>query len=126
MSANYLEHANITVADPRKSAELLCKVFDWRIRWEGGAREIGQTVHVGSDSSYVAFYTQPDITEDEVDSYKTLRMANHLGVVVKDMAAIRRKVVEAGLSPGEIYDYEPGQRFYFFTPDNIEIEVVEY
>ena len=30
-----LEHGNITVSDPDQTADRLCKLFDWRIRWQG-------------------------------------------------------------------------------------------
>jgi len=52
--------------------------------------------------------------------------ANHLGIVVDNLQDIRERVEAEGLTPGELHDYEPGLRFYFFTPDGIEIEVVSY
>jgi len=126
MSSNYLEHANVTVNDPKASADLLCRVFDWQIRWQGASLDVGETVHVGNTNSYIAFYTQPDVTVKSIDTYKVAGSANHLGIVVDDLQEIRERVVAEGLTPGEIYDYEPGLRFYFFTPDDIEIEVVAY
>lgn len=126
MTSNYLEHANITVAEPEKSADLLCRIFDWEIRWQGQGMDVGHTVHVGNANSYVAFYTQPDISNDKMDSYRTLRMTNHLGIVVENFEEIHKRVVAEGLTPGQVYEYEPGRRFYFHTPDDIEIEVVSY
>jgi hypothetical protein len=35
-------------------------------------------------------------------------------------------VKAAGYTPFNHGDYEPGRRFYFDGPDNIEIEVVSY
>ena len=35
MSQAMLEHVNVTVTDPEKTAALLCELFDWRIRWQG-------------------------------------------------------------------------------------------
>ncbi|MEM6653029.1 MAG: VOC family protein, partial [Pseudomonadota bacterium] len=35
MSKAMLEHVNLTVTDPDKTAEMLCDLFDWRIRWAG-------------------------------------------------------------------------------------------
>ena len=126
MSSNYLEHANVTVNDPKLSADLLCRVFDWQIRWQGAAMDVGETVHVGTANSYIAFYTQPGVSGESIDTYKVAGAANHLGIVVDDLEEIRERVQAEGLTPGELYDYEPGQRFYFFTPDGIEIEVVSY
>ncbi len=126
MTANYLEHVNITVKNPEDSAELLCRLFDWYIRWQGESLDVGRTVHVGNDTSYIAFYTQPDAVENGCESYATMRMTNHLAIVVDEFYLIRERVMEEGLKMGEIHLYEPGKRFYFFTPDNLEIEVVKY
>jgi catechol 2,3-dioxygenase-like lactoylglutathione lyase family enzyme len=38
-----LEHANITVSDPEKTAAWMQAVFGWRIRWQGPALESGFT-----------------------------------------------------------------------------------
>ena len=51
-----LEHVNITVKDPQYTAAMLCRIFGWHIRWEGPSMNNGYTVHVGSDSSYLALY----------------------------------------------------------------------
>ena len=56
MSNATLEHANITVSDPLKTAKRLCDLFGWHIRWQGDAIHGGMTVHVGSDDSYLALY----------------------------------------------------------------------
>ena len=52
-----LEHVNMTVADPERTAALLCELFDWKIRWHGSAMNgEGMTYHVGSENSYLALY----------------------------------------------------------------------
>ena len=51
-----LEHINITVSDAKATAALYCKLFDWHIRWEGPAMDEGYTVHVGTDTQYMALY----------------------------------------------------------------------
>jgi len=126
MSKMFLEHANVTVKDPNASAELLCRLFNWKVRWQGDAMDIGRTVHVGDDQSYIAFYTQPGARSVTVDSYAALGQMNHLGVVVDDIDAIEQRVTAEGLTITSQADYEPGRRFYFDTPDGIEIEVVSY
>jgi catechol 2,3-dioxygenase-like lactoylglutathione lyase family enzyme len=60
------------------------------------------------------------------DRYRTPGGLNHIGVVVEDLDAIEAKVKEAGFHPHNHADYEPGRRFYFDGPDDIEIEVVSY
>ena len=63
MTGAKLEHVNITVSDPDRTAATLCELFDWRIRWRGPSAMGGNTVHVGSEDAYVAVYTHPDVAE---------------------------------------------------------------
>lgn len=126
MSTTYLEHANITVKDPDASAALFCRLFDWQVRWHGDAMETGRTVHVGSDTSYLALYTQPNAQQNAIDTYSRVGIMNHIGLVVDNLERIEQRVNEEGLTITSRADYEPGKRFYFDTPDGIEVEVVSY
>lgn len=126
MSEAHLEHVNITVADPVKTAKRLCKFFDWRIRWQGDAIHDGLTVHVGSDDSYLAVYAMGPPADRNIDSYKTRGGLNHVGVVVDDLDKVEARVISAGYKPFSHADYEPGRRFYFRDGDDIEFEVVSY
>ncbi len=121
-----LEHVNYTVTDPDSTAKVLCDIFGWKIRWQGAAISGGRTVHVGEDDSYVALYTPPGSLSDPTDNYTQLGGMNHIGVVVDDIKAIEQKVSDAGFTPHNHGDYEPGVRFYFDGPDGIEFEVVQY
>ena len=126
MSTMFLEHANVTVKDPESSAELLCRLFDWKVRWKGDSMDTGRAVHVGNAHSYIALYTQSNAKSVDVDSYASLGQMNHLGIVVDDIDRIEKRVINENLSTTNHGDYEPGRRFYFDTPDGIEIEVVSY
>ena len=121
-----LEHVNVTVADPATSADLLCRLFGWRIRWQGPGMTTGRTIHVGGDDSYVALFTYGDARPSREESYRTIAGLNHIAVVVDDLDGTEARVKAAGLTPMNHADYEPGRRFYFDTPDGIEIEVVSY
>jgi len=125
MTQAFLEHANITVTDPQSFADLLCDLFDWRIRWQGDAKSDGYSIHVGGDASYIALYSRGGVTP-ATNSYSTPGGLNHIGVVVPDIAAVEAHVRKAGFSPHSHGDYEPGVRFYFDGPDGVEIEVVSY
>ena len=125
MSEVYLEHLNVTVSDPEKTAAVLCEMFDWRVRWQGSSLDNGITYHIGGDSSYLAIYSKGG-TEKLKDSHSTPGSLNHIGVVVDDINVIEKKVISAGYEPHSHGDYEPGLRFYFNGPDGIEIEVVSY
>lgn len=122
MSQGLLEHVNLTVSDPRRTARMLCDLFGWHIRWEGPARAGGRTVHVGTDTSYVAVYAYAPEAAPALDNGRL----NHVGVLVDDLDAAERRVVAAGYAPHSHGDYEPGRRFYFNDPDGIEFEVVSY
>jgi len=121
-----IEHINITVSDPLATAYLLVKLFDWRIRWKGDAINGGFSVHVGGDSSYLALYTPVVSVEQTNNTYSSLLGLNHLGVVVDNLEVAESRVITAGFETYSHGDYEPGKRFYFNAPDNLEIEVVSY
>lgn len=123
-----LEHVNVTVQDPDKTAELLTHLFGWQVRWSGNAIHGGRTVHVGTESDYVALYTGPGgQAQREADtSYLQRGGLNHIGVVVDDLEAVEAKVKAAGYTPHSHADYEPGRRFYFHEENGVEIEVVAY
>jgi catechol 2,3-dioxygenase-like lactoylglutathione lyase family enzyme len=125
MSTLRLEHVNVTVRDPARTAELLQQMFGWRIRWQGPGRDGGHTIHVGTDDYYLALYVQPGVAYTDEDFAKG-RPLNHIGVEVEDIGEAEAKVRAAGLTPFNHADYDPGRRFYFLDPDGIEYEVVSY
>ncbi len=125
MAKPRIEHVNVTVSDPERTAKLMEALFDWRVRWRGAARDGGYTIHVGSAQHYLALYTGHDVAYTAEDFAKG-RPLNHIGVEVDDLDATEAKVVASGLRPFSHGDYEPGRRFYFLDADGIEYEVVSY
>ncbi len=125
MNNGKLEHVNITVSDPHRSAALLSDLFGWHIRWEGPSMLDGHTIHIGTDDQYIALYTNPDVRAANPIFNKGEPM-NHIGVTVDDLDAVEAKVIAAGLEPFSHGDYDPGRRFYFFDLNRIEWEVVSY
>ena len=123
-----LEHVNITVSDPQKTAKMLIDLFDWHIRWEGASLNNGYSMHVGEEDSYVALYSGPgeQTVIDEDASYGTRGGLNHIAVVVDDLDATEARVKALGYETHSHADYEPGRRFYFHDHDRVEIEVVCY
>lgn len=126
MANAFLEHVNITVSDPAKTASWLSDLFGWTIRWQGDAIHGGRSLHVGSESSYIAVYRKDDQAGPGDDSYSTRGGLNHIGVVVDDLDHVEARVLEAGYETHSHADYEPGRRFYFHDDDGIEFEVVSY
>ncbi|MCR9271051.1 MAG: VOC family protein [Hyphomonadaceae bacterium] len=127
MSKAILEHVNLTVSDPDKTAQMLAELFGWKVRWSGPSLGNGRTVHVGNDDDYVALYsrgTPRKISEDE--TYALAGAINHLGILVDDLDAAEQKVLDFGIKTHSHQTYEPGSRFYFHDHDGIEYEVVSY
>lgn len=122
MPTGFLEHANITVSDPDRASALLQKLCGWHERWRGASQLGGRTIHVGNDRDYLAVSTN----DNPVLRYSKGQPLNHIGLVVDDLDAAERIVIEAGLIPFSHGDYEPGRRFYFFDWDGIEFEIVSY
>jgi catechol 2,3-dioxygenase-like lactoylglutathione lyase family enzyme len=122
MPTGHLEHVNITVSDPERSAALLKRLCGWHERWRGPSQLGGWTIHVGGDHNYLAVYTH----DSPVPRHAKGVPLNHVGLVVDDLDAAEAVVKEAGLVPFNHADYEPGRRFYFFDWDGIEFEVVSY
>lgn len=118
-----LEHVNISVTDPARTAALLEKLAGWRVRWEGPSMSGGHTIHCGTEGAYVSLYTNPQVR----GGFAKGAPLNHVGLEVDDLAAAEAVVAAAGLEPFSHGRYEPGPRsFYFFDWDHIEWEVVSY
>lgn len=122
----FLEHVNITVSDPRKTADLLERLFDWHTRWAGPSLMGGHSIHVGDDRGYLALYSDDHVGDDPRAGRDDLVGLNHIGVVVDDLDAIHERVTGAGIETYNFMAYDPGRRFYFRGPDDIEFEVVSY
>lgn len=122
MPTGYLEHANLTVSNPERLADLLKQLCGWHERWRGPAQLGGRTIHVGSERDYLALYQHGS----PVPRYAKGQPLNHIALVVDDLDAAERIVEAAGLIPFSHGDYEPGKRFYFYDWDGIEFEMVSY
>jgi predicted enzyme related to lactoylglutathione lyase len=122
MHRGTIEHANLTVNDIERSSEFFQKLLGWHERWRGAAMNGGETIHVGDDRAYLALYTDRQAHE----RFAKGAPLNHVGLVVDDLDAAERVVLDAGLETFNHADYVPGRRFYFFDWDGIEFEVVSY
>jgi|SRR5690554_227646 catechol 2,3-dioxygenase-like lactoylglutathione lyase family enzyme len=124
-----LEHVNMTVSNPQRSADLMRDLFGWHIRWEGPSMLGGHTIHVGSENQYIALYTNEDVkaaNNGNGPAFRKSQPLNHVAMTVDDLDGVEQKVLAAGLEPFGHDDYDPGRRFYFFDWNGIEFEVVSY
>jgi catechol 2,3-dioxygenase-like lactoylglutathione lyase family enzyme len=126
MNTSRLEHVNLTVRDPERTAAMLAELFGWHVRWKGPAKSGGHTVHVGGDDDYLAVYARVAEGADPDYDPGASSTLNHVGVVVDDLDAVEARVRARGLEPFNFGDYEPGRRFYFLDLDGLEWEVVSY
>lgn len=128
MPTGIIEHANLTVTDPDRSAALFKALCGWEERWRGKSQMGGDSLHVGQPGNgghYVALYTNDEVRA-EGRRYSKGQPLNHVGLLVDDLDAAEKAVAASGLEPFGHDDYEPGRRFYFFDWDGIEFEVVSY
>lgn len=122
MPIGQIEHANLTVTDPARSAELFKQLCGWHERWSGPSQTYGHTIHVGSETTYLALYTN----DEAAGGYTKGQPLNHVGLLVDDLDEAEKVVAASGLKPFGHDDYEPGKRFYFYDWDGIEFEVISY
>ena len=125
MPKGHIEHANLSVTDPERSAALFKDLLGWQERWRGASQMGGETIHVGDPANgdtYLALYTGEHVRGD----YSKGQPLNHMGLVVDDLDAAEQIVADAGLKPFGHDEYDPGRRFYFFDWDGIEFEIVSY
>ena len=115
-----------TLSNPEQTAQALCDVFGWQIRWRGPSQMGGNTVHVGTADDYLAVYTFDGNTAGSGRTGKLKGGLNHVGVLVDDLDATEQRVIEAGFEPFNHMTYDPGRRFYYLDADGIEFEVVSY
>ncbi len=123
MPKGQLEHANLSVTNPDRSALLFERLLGWKERWRGPSQKNGRSIHVGNAHCYLALYTGDHVTGE----YRKGQPLNHIAFTVDDLEAAEKVVAEAGLEPFGHGRYDPGPRtFYFLDWDGIEFEVVSY
>ncbi len=126
MTIAALEHINLTVADADQTAQRLCRIFGWSVRWAGQGIHGSRSVHIGGDKSYLAVYSQTAPGPGIRTNYVSANQINHIGITVDDLEAAERRIIQAGYKPYSHADYEPGRRFYFRDEDGVEYEVISY
>lgn len=118
-----LEHVNIRVSDPDRTAAFLTRLCGWHERWRGPSALGGWTIHLGAETDYIALYQGDTPLPGPFAKGQPLQ---HIGLLVDNLDAAEQVVIAEGLEPFNHGDYEPGRRFYVFDWDGIEWELVSY
>lgn len=122
-----LEHVNLVVTSPRRSADLLQRLFEWRIRWSGGGLSgDSECIHVGTSDTYVSLAGRPAFVTDKHEYPLDRPGLAHVGVLVDDLDQVEGRVRAEGLETLNHDETKPGRRFYFFDKDGICWEVASY
>lgn len=121
----FLEHVNMSVKDIERSIEFYQGALGFEPRWRGRNSDGGPAVHIGNAVNYIALI-QADGESGQAPREWERAGLNHFGWVVKDLDAAKQRLADLGVKPHFEADYEPGRRLYFFDPDGIEVELVEY
>lgn len=121
----FIEHVNLTVSDLDRSIAFYARLFDYELRWSRRDGSDRDAAHVGDGRFYLALFQAETLAAAPRPGYDRVGL-NHFGVVVEDLDEMRERLRALGVTPTSEQDYEPGRRLYFFDPDGIEVELVEY
>lgn len=121
-----LEHANLSVTDVEATTRFITAAFpQFVIRGEGLDSAGRLWRHVGTADTYVAL--QAVDANPRRQPYGDEVGLNHLGWEVDDVAAVERRLREAGFEPNLHADGHPARnRVYFYDPDGNDWEFVQY
>lgn len=120
----FLEHVNMTVTNLDRSVEFYADLLGYKVRWRGTTDSGTPAAHVGDDRQYIAMFQSPADGKAPND-YKSPGL-NHFGLVVDGLDALLEWLKGRGIEYNLVDHYGPGRRAYFFDPDGIEVELVEY
>ncbi|NOI26221.1 VOC family protein [Vibrio mediterranei] len=126
----YIEHANITLVNPKKTIEfLLAALPNWRLRGQGKMEEwFGKEVewfHIGDDRSYIALQSGGDKQVEDWNTHWT--GVKHIGIVVDDLNQTVERLKQAGYELDHWGGTHPHRRsVYYMDTHNMQFEFVEY
>ncbi len=123
-----LEHANLSVRDIDAAIHFLTTALpDLKVRQEARDAQGERWVHLGSDDFYIALNQARATASAVFVPYAGQPGVNHLGWVVDDAAAVRRRLLAAGYTDSTYPNAHPHRtRVYFHEAEGNDWEFVEY
>ena len=126
-----IEHVSLTVKDIESMTKFLCTAFpDFRKRGSGVIVDADRSQawsHVGNDKQYIALYEARPGATHRPAAHTFTPSANHIGVVVDDVAAVKQRLIAAGYREGFVPEEHPyRRRAYIIDPEGFEWELVQY
>lgn len=123
-----LEHANLCVRDLDEMVRFLTTAFpDFGVRGEGETTRGARWLHVGIDDTYLALQHAREEPAEAWVPYSEKPGTNHLGFVVDDVEALRRRMLAAGYRESTVPNAHPHRRrVYFHDREGNDWEFVEY
>lgn len=120
-------HSMIRVLDEQKSIDFYGAAFGLSVA-ERRDFETFTLVYLSNDES--AFELELTINKDRTEPYALGDGYGHLGLSVSDLDAEHKRLIEAGLDPNKIVEFNRDgallARFFFITdPDGYKIEVLQ-
>lgn len=122
----YVEHANLTVSNIDHSIAFLQTALPGFSVRHRGQSELYRWCHIGTEHTYLAL--QDVVNRDKIDRTPYLDSGiNHIGLVTQDVDGVRQRLLAAGYQENDIETTHPWRkRCYFWDPNGIEWEFVEY
>ena len=129
MSTEYLEHANITVANlPEVLRFVQAAMPSWQVRGHGRMDWFGTPIdwlHVGTDTQYLALQGGGQGRQLAWQSHDV--GVKHLGLVVPDLDAATERLQQAGFEVDHPGGTHPHRRSRYFQPDAcVQFELMQY
>ena len=124
-----LEHLNLVVRDIDKALRFYQAAFPhWKTRGGGDSEWYGKPrrwIHFGDDYQYLTFNDDGDSDVRNPEGHQV--GLSHMGFVTNDIVGVIERLQAAGFEmshPGADDTYR--RNVYFFDPDGMEVEFVQY
>lgn len=123
----HLEHLNLDVNNIEKTLTFYRAAFPhWKIR-DGAERdtEHNKWVHFGDDWQFLTF--NENVSAKKPSKHGTHLGVGHMGYVVTALDALVERLNNAGFDGHHYGASNPYRKnMYFYDPDGLEVEFVEY